>query len=123
MYILAQDGTALINGEYVSRFSIDKAPTGEFYLDAVFSDESVTLGTYPKLDHATTALKFIGHCLVDEDAQGKVTAIPSQEDMALKDELTAGSMPSAATLEKLMEKLTGGGGRPRLRTILTLALL
>lgn len=111
MYILTQDGKSIINGEFVSQFYVTESPDKtEFNLIAA-ADDNIFLGSYPKLDHATTALKFIGACMVDEDAQGKITAVPSQEDMALKDQLTSGSMPSPQSIEKLMAKLMEGETR------------
>jgi len=112
MFILTQDSKAVINGEYVREFFIEQDVVKDEVRLMASADEDILLGTYPKLDHATTALKFIGACMVDEDAQGKITAVPSQEDMALKDELLGGSKPSAAALGKLMEKLAGGALTP-----------
>lgn len=109
MYILTQDGKSLINGEFVSQFYIEENADKTVFCLMAATDDHVFLGSYPKLDHATTALKFIGAGMVDEDAQGKITAVPSQEDMALKDQLTSGVMPSPQSIEKLMAKLMGGG--------------
>jgi len=108
MYILTQDSKTIIDSEYVSRFFIDSNPDKTVFSLIAKADETILLGTYPKLDQAVTALKYIGVCIVDEDAQGKITVVPSREDMAFNDELSSGDMPSSDILEKLMEMFEGG---------------
>jgi hypothetical protein len=108
MIISTQDNRSLINSDYVSRMYIEETENGAV-LVAVTEGEDILLGTYENPEHAESALKFIGICMVDEDAQKKITQVPSRDDMTLKDEVFSGSCPAEA-LEKLMERIVGKGG-------------
>ena len=58
------------------------------------------------------ALKFIGISLVDEDAQNKITQVPTRKDMELSDDLIpSGLNPDG--LKKLFERaMSSRGGVP-----------
>jgi hypothetical protein len=110
MQIMSQDRRRLVNSEAVSQFYIEPAnTTTELY--AVADGRDVLLGDYDKTEHAESALKFIGVCMVDEDTKGKITQVPSRKDMTLKDKLL-GSAGAPKDFAELMEKVlsVGPGG-------------
>ena len=107
MQVMTQDHKRLINSEYVSQFYITETDEG-VKLIAV-ADTGITLGTYSKPEHAEMALKFIGICLVDEDAQNKITQVPTRKDMELSDDLIpSGLNPDG--LKKLFERAMSSKG-------------
>ncbi len=110
MQIMTQDHKRLINSEYVSQFYIVEDDKGVKLMAA--TDVDVTLGSYSKPEHAEMALKFIGICLVDEDAQNKITQVPTREDMERSDDLIpSGLNPDG--LKKLFERaMSSRGGAP-----------
>lgn len=114
MFFMTQNRKALINGEFVSAFYIEEsdkieaADKNKYRLMADGPDGAILLGYYEKAEHATTALKFIGCCLVDDDAKAKITQIPTNEDLALKDKFT-GDKSFMAGLEKLKEAIMSSG--------------
>lgn len=83
MWIMSQDGRRLVNGDYVSLFYIEETADGAKLMAA--TDADVVLATYGKVSHAETVLKYIGVCMVDEDAQGKIMQTPTREEMATYD--------------------------------------
>ena len=115
MQIISQDHKRLINGDYVSQFFIEETENGVKLMAATDSD--ILLGTYGKVEHAKMALQFIGICMVDEDAQGKITQVPSRDDMEQGDELLSKSL-NPDGMRKLFEKaLSARGGYLKIMTI------
>ncbi len=115
MQILSQNGRRLINGDYVSQFFIEETENGAKLMAA--ADVDIFLGAYDKVDHAEMALKFIGVCMVDEDAQNKITRVPTREDMEMGDKLSSGDL-NPAGLRKLFEHaVSSRGGQPKILTI------
>ena len=110
MQIMTQDHKRLINSEYVSQFYIVEDDKGVKLMAA--TDVDVTLGSYSTPEHAEMALKFIGICLVDEDAQNKITQVPTREDMERSDDLIpSGLNPDG--LKKLFERAMSSRGGTR----------
>lgn len=117
MQIMTQDHKRLINSEYVSQFYIVEDDKG-VKLMAETDMVHIELGAYSKPEHAEMALKFIGICLVDEDAQNKITQVPTRKDMELSDDLIpSGLNPDG--LKKLFERAMSsrGGGHPKILTV------
>ncbi len=110
MQIMTQDHKRLVNGDYISQIFIEQTENGVKLMAA--ADVDILLGTYGKMEHAEMALKFIGVCMVDEDAQGKITQTPTREDMEQGDELLSkGLNPDG--MRKLFERaLSARGGVP-----------
>lgn len=108
MQIMTQDHRRLVNSEYVSQLFIEPTDDGAKLMAA--ADVDILLGTYGKMEHAEMALEFIGVCMVDEDAQGKITQVPTREDMAHGDELLNKDL-NPDGLRKLFERTLGGGLR------------
>lgn len=116
MQVMSQDGRRLVNGDYVSQFYIEETPEGVRLMAA--TDVDVVLGTYDKADHAEMALKFIGVCMVDEDAQNKITQVPTREDMAMSDDLFSEGLNPAGLKKLFAHALSSrGGGYPKIVTI------
>lgn len=110
MQIMSQNGRQLINGDYVSQFFIEETENGAKLMAA--ADVDILLGTYDKVAHAEMALKFIGVCMVDEDAQSKITQVPTREDMEMGDKLASGDL-NPTGLKKLFEHaVSSRGGAP-----------
>lgn len=102
MHIMTQDHKKLINSEYVSEFYI-KETDKNVELIAV-GDTDILLGTYSKQEHAEMVLEFIGHCLVDEEAQTKVTQVPSRKIVESHDERVSDILK-----ERLAHEMPSGG--------------
>ena len=83
MQIMAQNRKCLVNSEFVNTIYIEDTPEGARLMADV--GEAIILGSFDTSEHAEAALKFIGVCLVDEDAQNKITQVPSSADMKMKD--------------------------------------
>ena len=86
MYIMSQDELRLVNSDYVKQCYIEKIHEGA-RLIAETDTSIIQLGTYDNIDHTKKVLEFIGICMVDEDRQSKITQVPTQEDMAMSDDL------------------------------------
>lgn len=108
MFLQTQNGKSLINADFVSQIYLEDTASGEVKLMAVTDDE-ILLGTYKKTEHAEMAMRFIGIALVNPDAQGKITCVPTRDDME-----QAGGLPS--DFKSFLESLMSGGGHPN-RTI------
>lgn len=115
MQVMSQDGRRLVNGDYVSQFYIEETPEGVRLMAA--TDVDVVLGTYDKVGHAEMALKFIGVCMVDEDAQNKITQVPTREDMAMSDDLFSEGLNPAGLKKLFAHALSSRGGYPKIVTI------
>lgn len=83
---MSQDGLRLVNSDYVKQFYIEKT-TEAAKIIADTDDMNILLGAYDNIEHAKKVLEFIGICMVDEDRQSKITQVPTQEDMAMSDDL------------------------------------
>lgn len=86
MYIMSQDELRPVNSDYVKQCYIEKIHEGA-RLIAETDTSIIQLGTYDNIDHTKKVLEFIGICMVDEDRQSKITQVPTQEDMAMSDDL------------------------------------
>lgn len=118
MQIMSQDHKRLVNSEYVSQFYVEETESGVKLIAA--ADVDILLGTYDKPEHAKRALNFISVCMVDEDAQGKITQTPTREDMALSEKLlNDNARPTGPeSLRALFESvMSSGGGRPEILII------
>lgn len=113
MQIMSQDSRTLLNGDYVSKFFLEESDEGVKLMAA--ADEDIFLGSYAKMGHAEMALKFIGVCMVDEDAQNKITQVPTREDMEMGDSLASGGL-NPSGLKKLFERaMSSRGGATEIR--------
>lgn len=115
MQIMSQDGRRLVNGDYASQIYIEETPEGAKLMAA--TDEDVLLGTYGKVEHAEMALKFIGVCMVDEDAQNKITQVPTREDMEMSDALLPKGADPAGLKKLFAHAMASRGGYPKIMTI------
>lgn len=107
MIILSQCRTAAINSEYAEKFYITTDEAGAHLLQADLGSETLTLGTYANPSYAKHALEFICTCMVDENAQGKITLTPTDNDLLCKTLLGASKDTEKAlhsdTLEAILE--------------------
>ncbi len=108
MQIMTQDGRRLVNGDYVSQIYIEQRGSDIALMAA--SDADILLGTYDNTEHAEKVLRFIGTCMVDEDTQGKLTQVPTREDMKKADALLSKRLNSDCTRERFERAVCKKGG-------------